>query len=164
MLLCGSGDIGLQELKKCRKLRELAPSGQWSDLSGNRVTGGCAMAQNHPQISMGPVLVCRAPDLPDIAKYRYILIQRATFSRTSENEGSPPLDGDPIYQWDWYPSWKHAEAGLVEACGNGFSIMGSWAEFEVSKVDMTKWEHLIGEEISDESCSYFAAVGSRPRA
>jgi len=100
--------------------------------------------------------------MPDMGKYRYILIESATFSKDShENEGSPHLDGDSMYRWAPRPSWKHAEADVVKATRKSFSILGNWSEFDVSRVDMTQWKQLVGEEVTDESGTYFAVVGSR---
>jgi len=151
-----STPTSLQSLKIYRKLRESAPPERWSDLDGNRVAFGHVISPDHSQVNIGLALAGRLGELQS----GYILIRKAKLARSFHDKVvSAHLDGDSVYQWVAYPSLGHAQMGLVESLSLGYSVVGAWAELDVSEVGTAGLGCFAGMEFVVESRKIFAAVG-----
>ncbi|KAF2258629.1 hypothetical protein CC78DRAFT_621668 [Lojkania enalia] len=149
----------LESLNLYRKLRERAPPERWSDLHGNAVLCGRATALDRPQVNIGPVLAGRLSELQGIGGCSYVLVRKAELIRSfRDKDASAHLDGDSIYQWVSYLSLEHAQAGLVESLGLGYSIVGNWAELNISKTITVKWAHLVSKKMVVEEGKINAVV------
>jgi hypothetical protein len=157
--MANSSHSHLKGLNLYQRLRERAIPERWADLHGNHVTTGHATAFDCPQVNIGPVLTGGLAGLGDCT---FVLVLKGRFSKFfREKDGPAHLNGDSVYQWAPYPSRTHAEAGLEESLGLGYSLMASWAEFNLSKVDRSELERFVGQDISDgDGHKFFAVVGA----
>lgn len=154
-----SQHASLEALSLYQKLRTRAPPERWSDLYGNALTCGRPTGQDSLQVNIGPVLAGDLPELQDTGECRYVLVLKARCMKSSQDkDGSAHLDGDPIYQWVPFVSLEHAQIGVVESLGLGYSIVGTWAELDVSKVHRKKLMQLAGKKFVVEKRRIFAAV------
>ena len=149
----------LELLNQYRTLIERAPPERWSDQHGNAVAAGSATALDRPQVNIGPVLAGRLSGLQDKGGCRYVVVLRARLNkRIRDKDVSAHLDGDSIYQWAPYSSLEQAQAEVVESLGLGYSIMGSWAVLDVSKVSTAKLAHFAGKIFVVGNRKVFAVV------
>lgn len=151
----GHGSLG--EFNLYRKLRERVPAERWSDLNGNLLTVGCPVAPDETQVNIGPFLAKQQ----DIGDAGFVVIQKGELKRSLiRRETAPHLDGDSVYQWVLYPSWRHAEAGMVRTFRSGYSIVGSWAELRMSQMNTMDLEQFVGQKFMSDGEEFFALISS----
>jgi hypothetical protein len=143
------------------RIRSLAIPERWADLHGNMPTNGQAVGLDYPQVNVGPVLAGRIAGLENCV---YVIVVRAMMSkilREREGDGYPAhLHGNSIYMWIPYPSRQHAVAGLEECLGNSYSVVATWAEFDLSKFDRSSLGGFAGRVVRDrDGREFFAVVG-----
>jgi len=155
---------GLEELDIFQNVRGRATPGQWCDLDGNAVQGGCVAAVDNPGVSIGLALAGRVAGLQDM-RSKYVVIERSTFKIGHRMKDSGHLDGTSVYRWNVYPSRERAQAGLEEAIRSGFSIEANWAEVgsrNVSEIS-TLQGRFVGESIAARDHKFFAIISSRDK-
>jgi hypothetical protein len=150
------------QLEIYRKLREIAPPKRWANLAGEVVKGGRAGEVEDPEVCLGKALAGPFPQFPDnVACWHIDILESEVTTRNFRGkEEAAHLDGDPVHQWDRYPSQELQDVGRKRHFRAGFSIVASWKEIDMTEEEARK-AGFIGMNISvdDPSRRVFAVVG-----
>ncbi|KAH8701178.1 hypothetical protein GQ44DRAFT_778907 [Phaeosphaeriaceae sp. PMI808] len=129
-IMPNSNKSSLLSLDYFKNLRARAYPETWSDLGGDKITGGSIGAVIRPQVNVGPVLTGSC-NLGDVL---YVLIWKGVLQKGT--------NGDSAHKWAGYPSLEHAQESLKENLRTGnYSLEACWAEINTPTED----EKFIGQ-------------------
>ncbi|MCJ1422910.1 hypothetical protein MMC29_000790 [Sticta canariensis] len=149
------------QLEIYRKLRAIAPPKRWANLAGEVVKGGRVGEVEDPEACLGKALAGPFPQLPNNVACWHIDVLESEVTRNFRGkEEAAHLDGDPVHQWDRYPSQELQDVGRKRHFRAGFSIVASWKEIDMTEEDAEK-AGFIGMNIAVDGHSRraFAVVG-----
>jgi hypothetical protein len=142
------------------KLRALAPPKRWANLDGEVFKVGRIGEVETPEVCLVEALASFFPN--NVPCWHVDILESVVMRSLRGKDDGAHLDGDPVHQWDRYPSQELQDLGRKKHFRAGFSIVASWKEVIMTKEDAEK-AGFIGVEIALDcrSQKVFAVVGSK---